>query len=56
MKVRQADEWLLTTDRTVEDIASSLGFSSLFHLSRAYKELFGVSPTQARKNRRSRMI
>lgn len=56
MKVRQADEWLVTTDRTVEDIASSLGFSSSFHLSRAYKDLFGVSPTQARKSRRSRMI
>lgn len=56
MKVRQADEWLVTTDRTVEDIASSLGFSSAFHLSRAYKDLFGVSPTQARKSRHSRMI
>ena len=52
MKMRRAEELMCTTDKTVDEISVLLGFSSAFHLSRVYKETFGISPTKARKRSR----
>ena len=49
MKMRRVEELVGQSDRTMEEISSSMGFSSVFHLSRAYKDTFGVSPSQYRK-------
>ena len=49
MKMRRVEELVGQSDRTMEEISSSMGFSSAFHLSRAYKDTFGVSPSQYRK-------
>lgn len=52
MKMCRAEELMCTTDKTVDEISVLLGFSSAFHLSRVYKETFGISPTKARKRSR----
>jgi len=49
MKMRRVEEMVAFTDMTMEEISSGMGFSSAFHLSRAYKDTFGVSPSQFRK-------
>ena len=49
MKMKRAEELLLTTDKTVEEISGMLGLSSAFHLSRVFKETFGAAPSEARK-------
>lgn len=40
---------LLDGDSTLEEIAAVTGFSSAFHLSRAFKAQFGISPRQYKK-------
>lgn len=41
---------LAGTDAALDEIASTLGFSSGFHFSAAFKRAFGVSPTRWRKS------
>ncbi len=51
VKVKKAMEYLLETDLIVECIAELTGFSSASHLSRVFKEIEGVPPTEFRKKR-----
>ena len=41
---------LITSEKSIIDIAFESGFSSQSYFSQAYKKRFGMSPTQARKN------
>ena len=52
MKMRRVEEMVALTDMTMEEISAGMGFSSAFHLSRAYKDTFGVSPSLFRKQYR----
>lgn len=45
-------KWLISTDRTLEDIADSSGFADRFHLSRVFKERFGLPPAAYRRMHR----
>ena len=56
MKMRRVEELVGQSDRTMEEISSSMGFSSAFHLSRAYKDTLGVSPSQYRKQYRLGLV
>lgn len=51
LKIKRARELLRQTDHSVEEISVATGFSSAFHLSRTFKEMLGVSPSQLRKQR-----
>jgi AraC-like DNA-binding protein len=44
LRLSRAQRLLASSDATLEDIASRVGFSSAFHLSSAFKKAFGVSP------------
>lgn len=44
LRLQKACELLESSTATVSDIASSLGFSSPFHFSAAFKQMMGVSP------------
>jgi AraC-like DNA-binding protein len=44
LRLAQAAAWLRETDMKLADIAERLGFSSPFHLSRAFKRVHGVPP------------
>ncbi len=48
-KVKQAEKYLKTGQYTMYDISQLLGFSSLFHFSKTFKDYFGVSPKQYMK-------
>lgn len=49
-KVKRAEKLLRTGNYTVEQISKMLGFSSLFHFSKTFKDFFGASPKQYLKN------
>ena len=51
MKIRleYAGNLLLTTSSSLNQIAVQVGFSNRYHLSKAFKDYFGISPIQYRK-------
>ena len=49
--IREIELQLNTTERTVQEIAYSCGFSSQAHLTKFFKKLKGVSPTAFRKTK-----
>jgi len=49
LRLAQARRLLTASDATIEDVAGSLGFSSAFHLSAAFKEAYGVAPAHWRR-------
>lgn len=49
-KVKRAERLLRTNKYSVEQISRMLGFSSLFHFSKTFKDFFGASPKQYLKN------
>lgn len=44
-----AYEKILTSSKSVNDVAAESGFESITHFSRVFKEKFGMSPLQCRK-------
>lgn len=49
-KCKKGIEYLLTTDKTVEEISTLIGFSSASHFRRILKSLTGLAPKEVRKN------
>ncbi|MBN1942011.1 MAG: AraC family transcriptional regulator [Phycisphaerae bacterium] len=52
-RIEQVKHLLLTTDRTLTQIAAECGFSSVHALSRAFKEVSGMSPSDFLQGRRT---
>ncbi|ANY65600.1 hypothetical protein BBD42_03350 [Paenibacillus sp. BIHB 4019] len=48
-RMEQAQQYLLTTQLNLREIAESVGYSDVYYFSRLYKKQFGISPLQARK-------
>ncbi|NJN25527.1 MAG: AraC family transcriptional regulator [Cyclobacteriaceae bacterium] len=48
LKLQKARDMLSTSDKTVKEIAFSLGFESAFHFSKIYKKKYGLSPGKSR--------
>ena len=48
MRLKKAKTLLLSSEKTVSEIAFEVGFTSLAYFSKCYKEEFGVSPTASR--------
>ncbi len=48
-RIRKAKKYLTDSDRSVEEIAYSVGFSSLQRFSEMFKKATGISPLQYRK-------
>ncbi|MCK4750530.1 MAG: helix-turn-helix transcriptional regulator, partial [Bacteroidales bacterium] len=49
LKIRRAREMLISTDRSIKEIAFDLGFHSVHYFSRIFKKKTGVSPSEIRK-------
>lgn len=49
-KCKKGVEYLLTTDKTVEEISALIGLSSASHFRRILKSHMGVTPKEVRKN------
>lgn len=45
LKISEAKNILLNTDRSIKDTAVSLGYNDVFYFSRLFKKYVGVSPT-----------
>lgn len=50
LKVAEAKNILLNTERTIKEIATSLGYGDVFYFSRLFKKYVGVSPMIYRKS------
>jgi AraC-like DNA-binding protein/quercetin dioxygenase-like cupin family protein len=50
-RLRRAHDLLLSTDRSIREIAAVTGFRDPFYLSRAFRKATGVSPSEFRKVR-----
>ncbi len=50
LKIEKAKAYLKTTDISINDIASSLGFLNVHYFSNVFKQLVGESPLKYRKN------
>ena len=48
--VNEIERQLMSTDKTVQEIAIMLGFSSQAHLSKFFRKMRNLTPTQYRKN------
>lgn len=52
IRLTKGRELLETTDKTVPEVAYESGFNSLNYFSKMFKEEFGISPNEIRKNGR----
>lgn len=50
MKIQQAEEILLTTDKSIKEIALELSFSSEKYFMRVFKKAHGITPTEFRNS------
>jgi AraC-like DNA-binding protein len=56
LRMLKAQQLLLETDRTVKEIAASVGHPDEFHFSRSFKQICGASPLNYKRMARSRMF
>ncbi|MCC2686664.1 MAG: hypothetical protein K0R75_3563 [Paenibacillaceae bacterium] len=49
MRIAKAEEWLLTTDATMEAISQDLGYCDGAHFNRMFKKCVGMPPSLYRK-------
>ncbi|WP_211748011.1 AraC family transcriptional regulator [Paenibacillus sp. Marseille-Q4541] len=49
LRVMEAEKLLLETDRSISDIASSVGFTSLTYFGRVFKKIKNIPPSDVRK-------
>lgn len=50
LRLQRGRELLLTTDRTVAEIAYEIGFSTPAYFTKCYRDAYGETPSQARAN------
>lgn len=50
--LEKAKDTVITTDRTIDSVSNSLGFSSTSYFRKKFKEYFGITPKEMRKQYR----
>lgn len=50
LRMRTAEALLNNTKYTINEISLSLGYTNQFYFSKAFKKVYGISPSQYRKN------
>lgn len=56
VRIREAQSLLLSTDNKVMDICHQVGYTSISHFGRVFKELTGYSPLQFRQRSQSQSL
>ena len=51
IRIEYAKVYLLSTDKSVQEISDLLQFSTRNHFTRVFRELTGITPSQFRSNR-----
>lgn len=54
VRLTKVHNMLLNTKNSIDDIAFETGFSSAVNLSRAFKKLYGVSPSEFRRTKKKK--
>ena len=49
-RMKQASELLRLSDMAINEVGKSVGYQNQLHFSRAFKNVYGQSPSQWRKN------
>ena len=49
-RLQMAQKWLIETNLQVTEIANSIGYENPNKFTSAFREVYGVSPTEFRKN------
>ncbi len=49
LKMRDAKSFLINTDQKINEIAEQIGYNSADHFSRVFRQTFGMSPAEYRK-------
>ncbi|HNB55397.1 MAG TPA: AraC family transcriptional regulator, partial [bacterium] len=55
-KIEKVKEWLAYDDRTLSEISYKLGYSSVPHLSKQFKQITGLTPTEFKQQNDHRRI
>jgi AraC-like DNA-binding protein len=55
-RVEKVKEWLVYTDKTLEDLAFRFGFSSTAHLSRQFRQFTGLNASHFRTIRKQKQL
>lgn len=50
LRLQKARELLVSTDKSIKEIAVQLGFQSIFYFTRIFKKKMGIPPSELRKN------
>ena len=56
LRMRDAKNLLLNTDRKVNEIADQIGYNSADHFSRVFRQTFGMSPADYRKENKKKAL
>ena len=56
IRLREAHNLLITTKRTISDIAEMSGFSSTAQMTRAFRQNYGISPSELKRTGNSKSI
>ena len=51
LRLDKAERIIITTERTISEIAGMCGFSYMSHFARTFRERKGMSPTERRRAR-----
>ena len=49
LRLKRSRELLLTTEKTISEVAYEVGFTSPAYFTRCYREAFGETPTEMRE-------
>lgn len=56
IRLKASEKWLLNSTESLDAISEKVGFSSLSHFSRTFKEWAGESPSAVRRRHRDRIV
>ena len=51
LRLDKAERLIITTERTISEIAMMCGFSDMSHFARTFRERKGMTPTERRRAR-----
>lgn len=56
IKINNACDMLKNTDTSILEISNTLGYASLSHFNRVFKEYIGITPASYRKENKNTLV
>ena len=54
VRIENAEKLLINSDQSIYDISLEVGFNDYSYFSKAFKDAYGLSPKDYRKNKKSK--